>query len=137
MLSALTLLFFFQCVGCCTSESSELVFNDRSQTLAAAKYPGYLCCLKKKTLHEYAEIANIGYYPTHMKENNRSYYQGAVVLKDKRILDVGDKKFDVSKEVLALHAFLFQRNKSQYVPPPIHSLHFNGPPCACCFFSTR
>ena len=126
----------YQCLGCFISESSELVFNDRSQTLASTKYPGYLCCLKKDTLHEYTDIANIGYYTTNMKENKRFYLQGAVVLKDKRVLDVGEKKFDVSSEVLALHAFLFQRNKSHYVTPPIHSLHFKPPARACCCCST-
>lgn len=115
----------FFCGGCCYSVSSNIVFNDSTQTFNIETWPGYLWCFVKSRSHvEYSQIGNVALEESCCQQNNRSVFFPLIVLKDGTKFYIGDSDSmsSVQHKVLALHHFLFGRSDPNYVPPDPSSL---------------
>jgi hypothetical protein len=119
--------FFF--MGCCYSVSSNVMFDDVSQTLSIESWPGFMQCLVKTKSHiEYSQVGNLALEETCCQSNRQMMYYPLIVLKDGTKLYISDcgvldySPDGVQSKVLALHHFLFGRNNPMYAPPSVAEL---------------
>ena len=138
------MLPIFLCVGCCFSKSATLIFNDNSESVTAASWPGY-CCVPpfyKKVTIPYGDIANVGIQFTGMTEgsehNQQPIYDIVLITRQKQIFKAGPRgcRNTVEYDLLELHRFVFGRHNKGYVAPSPHSLNVPAPEdewgCCCC-----
>ena len=121
----------FPCMaaGCCMSRCSDLVIDDRQQTLAYASNPAYCVCLRNYKDVPFDEVANVAVVldvccgccgwrvPCRMDKYTQMAHSMVILLKDGTMLPLGDMKVSHEAEKEELHWYFFGRNDSQYRQP--------------------
>jgi hypothetical protein len=118
----------FLCLGCCASQTVDLVFDDTTQTVNIVQYPGLLNIdyFKTNTLLEYNMIANVGYRSTSLKLSGKRMYEPVLETHKGEQFPCGSYNGQYSSnlhnEVLAMHRFVFGRKNEDYLPPKMSNL---------------
>jgi len=125
MMKCFMIPFPFLCIGCCMSESSNLVFDDRKQQVSVNSYSGYCWCCGQGRDIRYDEIANVVAKSSNMRINNRPAYSVCFLLRSGDTVRIRGAALmeDIEPTLFSIHRFLFGRGDPQaYQPPSVYSI---------------
>jgi hypothetical protein len=130
------------CIGCCTSDTVTLEFDDSSRTIHISNYRGFCFPFKKKYDYPYDMIGNVCQRPTGLEWpvgsirdysfilcQNRMVHTPVLLMRDNNYFKCGPDDLIASKQeyedhFFALHRFVFGRYNPEYVAPSVIPLHY-------------
>jgi len=103
--------FPFMCIGCCLSESSNIDFDDVTETVSVNTYCGYCFCCAGTRVLPYGGIGNITMKASNLSINGQQAYKLCFVLKNGERIEFGGSRLpsDVRPQLFAIHYHLYGR----------------------------
>lgn len=113
--------FPFLCLGCCMSNTADVVFDDSSKTATISGYPGYCFPMKSTTTVLYNDIANVALVKTNITKNKMRTYRLSLLLRDGKMLEMSGPCYsdELEGKAKTVHRFLFGRGNPGYRPPNV------------------